>query len=184
MAQDGATIEGTRELRLFVEPLDGDEDAARASSELQALVVPDGVHAFELDETILFEPIDLEGRVALAMTTPRGRRVRLNGASAPRVSVLRVGDQVQLEDVVLHVTYMRRPRVGPPPKTLVGKPCGLCSVPFTETSTVVAHDCNTYLHLEPEEGAAGDPLRCALLGCPVCNEPVSLEDGYAYEPEL
>jgi hypothetical protein len=49
---------------------------------------------------------------------------------------------------------------------------------------VVAHDCNTYLHLEPEEGAAGDPLRCALLGCPVCNEPVSLEDGYAYEPEL
>jgi hypothetical protein len=175
------------ELRLFVEPLpagEAGENGVRDVAELEVISIPAGATTLEVDQGIRFEALTLEGRAALAMVTSPERRVRVNGAGAPLVSVLRIGDQVQLDDCVLHVTYMRRPRVGAPPAGLVGKPCGLCSVPFTATSTVVAHDCNTYLHLEPEDPSTDEALQCALLGCPTCNEPVVLDEGYTYEPEL
>ncbi len=172
------------ELRIFVEPLVGEDDAPRGASELDVMPIPDGGGPLALDEAILLEGITIEGRAVLAMSTPPGRRVRINGTRAARLSVLHVADQIQLDDVVLHVTYMRRPRVGPPPKDLVGKPCGVCSVPFASRSVVVAHDCGRVLHLEPKSTPAEDRLQCALLGCPDCNEPLVLEAGYAYEPEI
>jgi hypothetical protein len=124
------------------------------------------------------------GGWALLMLTPPSLEVRLNGLPAPRVAVLAVGDQIQLPEAVLHVTKHRSVALGPPSAALVGKTCGVCRGVFDERTVVLVHDCGAALHLEPESKPAGERLECALLGCPDCGKPVSLESGFSYLPEV
>jgi hypothetical protein len=133
-----------------------------------------------------FEPLTVGRRTSLLMLSPPGVEARVNDRPSPRVAVLGVGDQLQVGQTVLHVTRFREIAVGPPTSELLGRRCGVCRVPFDESTTVYVHECGTPMHLEPESTPAEERLQCALLGgsCPNCGEPISLESGYSYLPEL
>lgn len=179
----------------FVEKLS--EDAPPAAMELERLDVPAGVSCLRdlrdledglvpggTDEHLCFEPVSWDRKPAVVMSAPPGR-VRLNGHRAPRLSVLDVGDQVSQDETVLHLSRIRRPHVGTAPKDLVGRNCPVCMVPFAEASNVVVCECGAGLHLDPESVPESERLDCALLGsCPTCDQPVSLEAGVVFLPEL
>jgi hypothetical protein len=132
-----------------------------------------------------FEPLGVDRRPALLMLTPYGIDIRLNDRPSPRIAVLAVGDQLQVGDAVLHLTRFLEFAVGPPSPELLGRRCEVCRVPFDQHTRVYVHDCGQPLHLEPESKPAEDRLECALLGdCPNCREPISLESGYSYLPDL
>jgi hypothetical protein len=135
---------------------------------------------------IMYAPLNALSPVPArsASRTPHDR-VRLNGQRAPRLSVLEIGDQVLWGDVVLHLSRTRVPRVGGVPTALIGCKCGICTVPFDDSSTVVVCDCGAGMHLDPETVPEAERLDCALLGsCPACDQPVPLEAGLVYLPEL
>ena len=132
------------------------------------------------DASLQLEPIERDRRPSLLMLASPGHCVRVNGAPAPPLSLLEVGDVLQLDDVLLHVSWFRAPQVGAPPPHLVGSPCALCRTPVEAQATVLVHECGQPLHLSPDE----DGLQCALVGddCAGCGRPVSLESGLAYRP--
>jgi hypothetical protein len=182
---------------------DGDE-RCRHASELVDLAVGDGVRALDVESfpsnprlvaaprnraaaasMLQFEPLSVDRRPALLMLTPKGVAVRVNDRPSPRIAVLAVGDQVQIGNAVLHLTRYREFAVGPASRELLGRRCEVCRVPFDEHTHVYVHDCGQPLHLEPASKPAEERLECALLGdCPNCREPISLESGYSYLPEL
>jgi hypothetical protein len=192
------------DFRFLVEPSVGGDGQRREASELVDVVVGRGVRALDVESfasnprivaapktrgpgagTLQFEPLNVDRRPALLMLTPTGVRVRVNARPSPRVAVLAVGDQLQIGDAVLHLTRYREFAVGPPSPELLGRRCEVCRVPFDEQTRVYIHDCGQALHLEPESKPAEDRLECALLGdCPNCREPISLESGYSFLPEL
>jgi len=136
----------------------------------------------------VFEPLragDQEGgRARLLLLTPAGLRARLNGSAVPRLALLKVADQLQLDArAVLHVTEYRRAGAVSVTPELVGNPCGVCRLPLTAETTVVVCTCGLPLHLEGPPKPAGERLECALLGCS-CGAEVRLESGHVWEPEL
>jgi hypothetical protein len=132
-----------------------------------------------------FEPLSVGGRPSLLMLTPPLAEVRLNDRPAPRVAVLDVGDQLQIGQTVLHLTRYRQFEVGPPSPEQLGRRCGVCRVPFDESTKIYVHDCGEAMHMEDGSRPAGDRLECAALGaCPKCERPVSFQSGYLYTPEL
>jgi hypothetical protein len=125
------------------------------------------------------EPVERDRRPALLLLAPRPSPARVNGAPAPPLSLLDVGDVIQLGDVLLHVSWFRAPQVGPAAEHLVGKQCPVCRTRIDAGATVYRHDCGHALHLEPDE----EGLQCALLGdCAACGHPVSLDSGLSYRP--
>ena len=181
--------------RLVVEAaLDG---VARTTAEgLEVLALGAGVSTVALDQggapeildgdapaqagaMFQLEPVELERCPTLVMLAPRSSPVRVNGGPAPPLSLLEVGDVIELGDVLLHVSWQRTPQVGPVAERLVGKPCPVCRTPIEATAICLLHDCGSALHLESEE----DGLKCALLGdCASCGRPVSLDEGLSYVP--
>jgi len=195
---DGIAPHG--EFCLFVESLD-DVGEAPARALLPVLTVPpSGAVALapahdppgwqlasapaEAPSPLRLEAVSIDGRPALLLATPPGARVGHNGVPAGIVDVLAIADQIQIEGTIFHVSFMRRPRVGPPPEALVGVPCPVCALPVEAGSVVVVHECGAPLHLVPASADEPEPLECALLGCPACEGPVALEPGYAFLPEL
>ena len=192
------------DLRLLVEPFDEAAGRRLDAAELVDVPVGRGVRSLDLDcfaaeprltaarrgrgpspHTLHFEPLSVEQRAVLLMMTPPGVEVRVNDHPPPRISVLSVGDQVQIKDAVLHLTRFREFAVGPPSSELLGRPCGVCRVQFDEHTRVYIHDCGEPMHLEPESKPAEERLECALLGdCPNCGQPISMQSGFSYLPEI
>jgi hypothetical protein len=192
------------DFRFLVESCGDGEERRREASELVDVAVGRGVRALDVESfasnprivaasctrgpgagTLQFEPLTMDRRPALLMMTPIGVGVRVNARPSPRIAVLAEGDQVQIGDAVLHLTRYREFAVGPPSPELLGRRCEVCRVPFDEQTRVYIHDCGQPLHLEPESKPAEDRLECALLGdCPNCRQPISMESGYSYLPEL
>jgi hypothetical protein len=189
-------------LRLLVEPVGDAHDEPRDTSALVDVPVGRGVRTLDVERfaaqprlgaargkasarALRFEAVNFEGRPALLMLVPPGIPVRVNGQPAPRIAVLGVGDQVQLDDAVLHVSRRREPRAAAPSPELLGRLCGVCRVALTVDTQILVHDCGTALHLEADSKPEAERLQCALLGnCPVCEDAVSLEAGLVFEPEL
>jgi hypothetical protein len=192
------------DFRFLVETrADGDE-RRRDASELVEVAVGRGLRGLDVESfasnprivaaprtrgpgagALQFESLTVDRRPALLMLTPPGVEIRVNGRPSPRVAALSVCDQVQIGDAVLHLTRYREFAVGPPSPELLGRRCEVCRVPFDEHTRVYIHDCGQPLHLEPESKPAEDRLECALLGdCPNCREPISMESGFSYLPEL
>jgi hypothetical protein len=182
--------------RLLIEPAHG-TDSLVFDADPEMLAVAAGVSSVALgpagDPEILgaegpaptrsmfqLEPVEVERHPALLMLASRPSPVRVNGTPAPPLSLLEVGDVIQLGDVLLHVSWLRAPQVGPAAEHLVGKTCPVCRTPITASATVFVHEeCGTALHLEPDENG----LQCALLGdCASCGRPVSLDSGLSYRP--
>ncbi len=190
---------------LFVESLDGTADSSVPSAcDLPVLQVPAGIsHLAPAREPLalvsrkprtpafVFEPLaageQQDGRPRLLLLTPAGLRARLNGQAVPRVALLKVGDQLQLDaNAILHVTEYRLSGAVAPSPELVGKPCGVCRLPLTaETTVYICVVCGVPLHLEGPPKPAGDRLECALFGdCPSCGDKVRTESGHVWVPEL
>lgn len=192
------------DFRFLVEQRADEDEQRRGAGELVDVAVGRGVRALDVESfgsiprivtaprsrgpeagTLRFEPLTIDGRPALLMLTPRGTEVRVNDRPSPLIAVLAVGDQLQIGDAVLHLTRYREFAVGPPSPDMLGRRCAVCLMPFDERTRVYIHDCGQPLHLEPESKPAEERLECALLGdCPHCLEPISLESGYAYLPEI
>jgi hypothetical protein len=191
------------DFRFLVEPLTDGAERRRDAAELLDLQIGAGVCALDVDSVagvprleasrrdrlpspraLQLEAVSVERGPALLVITPPEVEVRVNGGPAPRVAVLEVGDQVQLEETLLHVTRFRHFEVGPPSTELVGRKCGVCLMTIDEHTQVYVHDCGQVLHLEPESKPAEERLECALMGCPTCDGPVSLESGFTYLPDL
>lgn len=197
-----ATTKSRTDIRLIIEPvadtaqqIDANElHTVAVDSELCSLDVDTFASTLKLEaqrencsvhgRALLLEVLGAGAGAELLMQTPGALGVRVNGARPPCITPLVVGDQVQLDDAVVHVTRHRHLEAGPPSEDLVGRRCGVCLVPIATHTTVVQHDCGQVLHLEPESVPEEDRLECALFGCPQCEEPVSLECGLVYQPEF
>jgi hypothetical protein len=192
------------DFRFLVEPCGDADERLRDATQLVDIAVGRGVRALDVESfasnprivaaprtrgpeagTLQFEPLTVDGRPALLMLTPNEVEVRVNDRPSPRIAVLAVGDQLQIGDAILHLTRYRELAVGPPSPELLGRRCGVCLVPFDQDTRVYVHDCGQPLHLEPESKPAEERLECALLGdCPHCLEPISMQSGFSYLPEI
>lgn len=150
-----------------------------------------------LESGVVLEPVrsDLDARVA--MVSPRGSNVRVNGAPPPRIALLQVGDEVQIDGRLhLHVTVYHRPEIRPAGETHGGAECPVCRVTLEpDVQVYVCPRCGDATHCEfddesspgLEAGHAGrDALPCARLtsACARCGTPVILDEGYAYVPDV
>lgn len=136
-------------------------------------------------EAPILEPTVLRGgQPRLLLVMPASCSVRVNESRAPRVAVLRERDQFQFDAAhVFHVALFHRPQTGPAPASCVGKPCPICLTLFTDDPASICYrcQCGTLLHLQDSAG-----LECAraVRECPHCHQPISLEEGYAWLPNL
>jgi hypothetical protein len=103
----------------------------------------------------------------------------VNGEVVSRVAVMAPGDEFSWRPggLAFRVALYVRPRLGPPPKNVLGKPCPVCRVPFVQITTCFTCGCGAVTHCE---GPGAQKLQCALLTqtCPVCRRPVVLVEGY------
>jgi hypothetical protein len=192
---------GSSQIHLIVETPAGASVAARAvpDAPLPALPVPVDVVSFDPKHPpqlrsvvsavpaagVLLEPVVTpDGQLRLLLVHSGNGRLRLNGNSAPRISLLRERDQFEWDDAcVFHVAIFHRPNTGPAPADTIGKPCPICLTPFTENTDSICYrcPCGTVLHLQDPSG-----LECAraVHDCPHCHQPVSLKEGYYWLPKL
>lgn len=148
------------------------------------LVEPAGAES----ERIVLAPVQYENQSFLVMLSPYGRAPRLNGQPAPQLALLRVRDQLQINDrFVLHVSLLNRPHLGRPREQEVGTDCPYCRVPFVADTTVyVCPICDKAMHCEGPEKPEEDRLECARLTteCRHCNQPVNMKEGFVYVPNI
>lgn len=158
--------------------------------ELTAIGVDEGAPG-EIERSLILETIRHERQPYLAMLSPPGAGVRVNGAEASSLSVamaavLRVRDQVTLDDAfLLHVSQYSRPYRGPAPAEIAGRDCPVCLTPIAAGSLVfICPNCQAAMHAQGEETPADERLECHLTSstCPRCNQPMSREEGYAFVP--
>jgi hypothetical protein len=133
---------------------------------------------------ICLEPLAGEREAHLLMCAPPQRPVRINGEGQRRVAVLRDRDVLEPAgspwtlDIALHL----KSQLGVPPMELVGKPCPLCGVEFTDQTRIwICPACGTALHDEP--GKSDKTLQCLRLctECPGCRGPL-VRRGYLHLP--
>jgi hypothetical protein len=131
---------------------------------------------------VLVEPIlNASNQLRLLVAFSRGSSPQLNGEPAPHRVVLAPGDHIQwLPDRSFRVALFNTPRIGPPPPSVLGKPCPNCRVPFTADAICLACICGVVLHCAPEE----EGLQCAQMRreCPACKKPLALTAGYVDPP--
>ena len=135
---------------------------------------------------LAFEPLTVDGRASLLLQCPSGSCVRVNGSPAGRLSVLFEGDQLQLDDAVLHVVKFVEFHVGPPSGEQIGRICGVCRTPIAENTRVYLHECGAIYHIEDESTPADRRLECALVAgtCSTCERVISMQSGCHELPEL
>ena len=137
----------------------------------------------------IIEPISAGPRSHLLLASPSGRRARVNGLPSPRVALLDVKDQLQIDDVdhVLHVSMFCQPFIGPAPDTSVGKVCNVCLTPLVQGQRLfLCPWCLNGLHCEEPAPGGAPGLECARLSsaCPTCHEPLRWEPGFVFFPEV
>jgi hypothetical protein len=154
----------------------------------QVTMAPLAIGNSGIAEGLLFETIRHERRPYLAMLTPPGAGVRVNGVAAPCAAVLNVRDQVELDGAfLLHVSQFTRPYHGPASAEHAGRDCPVCLTPVAAGSIIfICPNCQAAMHAQGEETPAADRLECHLSSstCPSCCLPIVREEGFAYVPEL
>ncbi len=132
---------------------------------------------------VLVEPFfNQRKQLRLLAWFPAASAPQVNGEPAPRLVVLAPGDFFQWAPRhCCRIVLFNKPQIGAPPVPVLGKPCPICRVPFSPTSTCVTCVCGVVLHCEPDEKAG---LQCAQMRreCPVCRRPIVLKEGYADPP--
>lgn len=171
----------------------GSSSAGSSAPDWPTLVLPAGLAHLCLDQrpvalvasaprgpAITFEVLDGRPNPRVVALCPADRQLRLNGRPAPPLVLLRIGDELQLEGLSLHLTEFLGGGAELLPAHREGAPCGLCRQPISATTPVIICTCNEVLHLEEAPG-----LDCAAQGdCPTCERPLQLEGGWAWTPEV
>jgi hypothetical protein len=203
-----STVEVPSGLHLLIEPLASEASNPTDARDLPIALVPTSASYLNLEfgdrvkfpsvirlldceshlaPALSFEPVHVARRPALLVVTPPSvDRLRINGRPAPRVALLRAGDQLHLDgSCALHVVRKRRLAVVTPPTELVGRPCGYCRVPLAPETTIAICDCGVPLHLEQPPKPESERLECArLTACPECRQKFPSEAGELELPEL
>lgn len=167
---------------------------------LQTLRVPAGVsflrpnaasrellHNTAGPHSLILEPQPDGPQPRLLLLAPRGIPAPMvNGRRAPRVCLLRVGDQLLLDDGrLLHVTAYDEPRVGALAEQQAELRCPVCRTPFKKNARVFTCACGSTLHYDTADTPADKRLLCATLSgeCASCRRPIRLEGGFQYVPD-
>ena len=170
--------------------------AASRPRVLETLRVPAGVSYLRQDApldnllgkkpgnaALVVEPLAGNAEPRLLLLAPSGAPpATVNGRRAPRVSLLRPGDQLLLDDGrLLVLTAFDTPRIGPAADARPGATCPVCRTPFTEENArVFTCSCGTTLHYDTEDVPEDRRLQCAALAteCATCRAPVHLQGGF------
>jgi hypothetical protein len=142
--------------------------------------------------SLVIEPLVDGSAPRLLLLAPRGATApTINGRSAPRVCLLRVGDQILLEDGrLLHLTAFQRPQIGPATEQQVGERCHVCRTPIKQGDRVFTCPCGRgVMHYDAPSGHGQDEnerLECATLPseCPICRRSISLSEGFDHAPTI
>ena len=139
--------------------------------------------------SLVIEPLGDDRQPLLLLLTPPGVGVpTVNGRRATRVCLMRVGDQLLLDDGrLLHLTAFDTPRVGEPSDQQLGVPCPVCRTPIDKDARVYSCPCGSTLHYDDSTDAGdNDRLLCATLAseCMSCRRPINLNGGFRYVPDL
>lgn len=128
------------------------------------------------------------GKPALAML-PNSEGQLVNARPALPLNILAVKDCLVLGPAVhAYVTERIRPYVGPPPKSLIGKLCPFCRIPFTADTTIATCRCGAAYHYEqPSDQSDVDPKEILLCfekvrKCTACARQLTLEEHLAWDP--
>jgi hypothetical protein len=139
---------------------------------------------------LMIEPLPAGPRPRLLLLTPNGALApAINGHRATRVCLLRVGDQLLLDDGrLLHVTAYSTPRIGPPTEQQIGAHCPVCRTPVTRKHVrVFTCPCGSVAHYDdPADTANDNCLECATIPreCLVCHLEICLSGGFQYVPDF
>lgn len=140
------------------------------------------------DATVGFRFVRNRGKPALAML-PNTDGVLVNGRPALPLNILAVKDCLVLGHAVhAYVTERVRPYVGPPPESLIGKPCPFCRIPFTADTIIATCRCGAAYHYEqPTDETKANPdeiLRCfeKVRQCLACGRQLTLEEHLEWDP--
>lgn len=127
--------------------------------------------------------------VRTIVLTPPCRRTRINGAAAPRVAVVKQGDEISFDDApTIHVSILEKPFVGPAPAESNGLICPVDKAAIQPGQRVwqCPHCLSVVHHAEPGSPEAGEGYTCLKLcggKCPVCSRPVRTEKALTWFPE-
>ena len=143
-------------------------------------------------QDLVLEPIRIGHQDQLLLDRPPGRKVQINAAPAPRLSVLEERDELRLEtegaEVLLHVSSHVHSYLGPAGPGMIGRGCSLCQIEIQEGAPRVYQCpmCGEPLHAEDQEHKSVDgPFEClqSTTNCPGCNGELALSDGLTFVPE-
>ena len=156
----------------------------RSGSSPEALVASSGSNG-----DLMVEPLPAGPHPRLLLLTPQGAATpTVNGRSAPRVCLLRVGDQLLMEDGrLLHVTAYSTPMIGPATEQQVGSRCPVCLTPIKQDARVFTCPCGSVTHYDDAAGTPADErLECATIPseCLLCRHPIHLKGGYIHVPDF
>jgi hypothetical protein len=204
----------SQRFRLLVDPLFGNDDANHTTTRIRQgveteysfLEVPDDapillgitqtgqvelfpIGAIACRDHCCLEALKQNRRDQLLVFCPPGtKNLKINGLPASPVELLAPGDQIQFGQQVLHVTLYQLPDIGPAGEELAGKECNYCRLALRAETMVYRCRCGAVLHWEAGEADPSnrDTLQCAqnVSGCPTCERPVYLQEGYDYVPSV
>ncbi len=184
---DSASVKSVSRFRLRAE--------SDAAGEYALLEVPDHIayltapngraaafrrHYQRREPSLLFEPILVRRRPSLLVMTPNNVGMRINGLPAPRMALLRVGDELALDATTfLRIGEYRRMSFDKPPGDVVGQRCGGCRTPVAADALVYSCDCGELLHFEQPPKPEDERLECALVAsqCPSCRDELPSPEG-------
>jgi hypothetical protein len=141
------------------------------------------------DDSLVIEPLADGSQPRLLLVTPRSAPVpRVNGRLAPRVCLLRLGDQLLLDDGrLLHLSAFQRSPIVSASEEQAGSLCPICRTTIEPgTRVFCCPSCGLLLHCEKRaEPDDENRLECAKLrsDCPSCRNPVNLSGGFQYVPD-
>jgi hypothetical protein len=137
--------------------------------------------------SLLLDPLPDGPQPRLLLLTPRGIAApKVNGRRAPRVYLMRIGDQLLLDDGrLLHLTAFDSPRVGAIAEPQATTRCLICRAPFKSNAQVYTCPCGAAMHYDPAEVPEDSRLLCATLsaGCTSCQRSIQLEGGFRHVPD-
>ena len=141
------------------------------------------------DQSIRLESIRNKSQSSLLMTFEPGLRVTTNGLPAACFSVLNPGDVLGVGDLVLYLSLLNRPYIGPPDESHLAAKCGYCRVPIKDEADMrvyVCPNCNLPMHSHGEEIPVEKRLECAKLSsqCGHCQADIVASEGFTHVPAL
>ncbi len=182
---DGGATSSTQPRVLKTIRVPGDVSYLHPGASAESLVTPTGS-----DGALMIEPLPDGPHPRLLLLTPSGAAApTVNGRSAPRVCLLRVGDQLLLDDGrLLHVTAYSKPIIGPPTEQQIGARCPVCRTPITKKNArVFTCPCGSVVHYDdPADTTNDNCLECATISseCLACHHRIRLSEGFVHVPEL